>query len=426
MAGIMDREETSMDELPINPQPGRNPGKNAELSILIVEDEVIVAHDLKETLQDLGYSVAGTEKTGERALEKIQTNPPGLVLMDIHLAGKLDGVETAAEIRRLYGIPVIYLTAYADTQLLERAKITEPYGYIVKPYQERELESVIEMTRFRSCMDKKLKESEDLLKKLNSELEERVLLRTASLREQLAFLQQLIDTIPAPVYYKDTRGMYLGCNNAFETYTGIPRLEIIFQNDGALFPSDMAALSDEKDSQLISRRGIQVYQAKFPHADQTFRDVIFKKATFNDAHGEIAGFIGVMIDITDRIHAEGSLRECEERFSALAADMTELVYRSSLDRTCTYANPAFLRYFHLTTDETIGYLYTPAFHPDDMGRMQKHLGSLSPRNPAGPVTCRVTLPDGTVQWLSWNIRAFFDSNGHVREYQYIGQETGGQ
>jgi two-component system, response regulator PdtaR len=412
-----------MEENTTNCKTGPNAGENAALSILIVEDEVIVADDLRVTLQCLGYSVDGTERTGEGALETIRKKQPGLVLMDVHLAGKLDGVDAAGEIHRLYGIPVIYLTAYADSALLDRAKITEPYGYIIKPYQERELESVIEMARFKFSMDRKLRQSEDSLRKLNEELEERVAVRTASLREQLAFLQQLVDTIPAPVYYKDTRGMYLGCNNAFEAYTGIPRLEIIFQSDAALFPSDMAALSDEKDTQLISRRGIQVYQAKFPHADQTPRDVIFKKATFNDARGEIAGFIGVMIDITDRIHAEGALKECEERFSAVAGDMGELVYRSSLDRTCVFANAAFLRYFHRNAEDTIGYLFTPATHPDDVARMQKHLGSLSPQNPAGHITCRVTLPDGTVRSLSWNTRAFFDSNGHVREYQYVGQEV---
>jgi PAS domain-containing protein len=106
--------------------------------------------------------------------------------------------------------------------------------------------------------------------------------RTVSLGQQLQFLQQLIDTIPTPVYYKDAKGEYLGCNNAFEVYTGIPNREIVRKTDTTLFPSDMAVLSAEKDSQLMSRRGIQVYQAKFPHADQQYRDVIFKKATFGD------------------------------------------------------------------------------------------------------------------------------------------------
>lgn len=394
-----------------------------DFRIFIVEDEVIVANDLKETLISLGYSVVGTAKSGETALQNVTETKPDLVLMDIHLSGNMDGVQAAAEIHRISDIPIIYLTAYADKALLERAKLTEPYGYLVKPYDERELQSAIEMARYKYGIDKKLKESEERLRKLNDELEARVAARTATLEQQLRFLQQLIDTIPAPVYYKNAKGEYLGCNNAFEVYTGIPSREIVRKTDTTLFPSDMAVLSAEKDSQLMSRRGIQVYQAKFPHADQQYRDVIFKKATFSDTEGGIAGFIGVMIDITDRILAEEALRESEERFRAMVEDQTELVWRSSPDRTCTFANTAFLRYFGRNAKNTIGYLFTPAIHPEDTARVRKHFAALSPDHPAASISYRVTLPDGTVRTLHWNTRAFFDCNGQLREYQSVGYET---
>ena len=106
-------------------------------SIFIVEDEAIVANDIKETLQSLGYEVKGIAKSGELALEMVNRFRPDLVLMDIHLATEMDGVATAGKIHVLYDIPVIYLTAYADKVLLDRAKITEPYGYVLKPYDER-------------------------------------------------------------------------------------------------------------------------------------------------------------------------------------------------------------------------------------------------------------------------------------------------
>jgi PAS domain S-box-containing protein len=396
-----------------------------DFRILIVEDEAIVANDIRETLKSLGYTVVGTAKSGEIALEKVSETRPDLILMDIHLAGRMDGVDTAEKIHRKNDIPVIYLTAYADKGLLDRAKLTEPYGYIVKPYDERELQSVIEMARYKYTLDKKLKESEERLQKLNGELEARVTARTASLRQQLDFLQQLIDTIPAPVYYKNAKGEYLGCNNAFEAYTGIPKREIVTRTDTALFPSDMAVLSSEKDSQLVSRRGIQVYQAKFPHTDHTFRDIIFKKATFSDTDGEIAGFIGVMIDISDRIQAEEALRESEQRFRAMVEDQTEFVWRSSPDRTCVFANNAFLRYFGRKAEDTIGFLFTPQIHLDDAARVRKHLAALSLEHPADTITYRVILADGTVRNLHWNTRAFFDSNGQVREYQSVGHETVG-
>ncbi|MFA4823641.1 MAG: histidine kinase dimerization/phosphoacceptor domain -containing protein [Methanoregula sp.] len=276
--------------------------------ILIVEDEVIVANDIKETLNSLGYTVVGIANSGETALQKVAEVHPDLVLMDIYLGGKMDGVQTAGELHKVSDIPIIYLTAFSDEALLARAKLTEPYGYIIKPYSERELHSVIEMARYKYAMDKKLKESEDRLQKLNDELETRVAARTTTLRQQLQFLQQLIDTIPAPVYYKDSKGGYLGCNNAFEAYTGIPKREMVKKTDAALFSSDIAVLSEEKDSQLMNGKGIQVYPAKFLHADHHLRDVIFNKATFNDPDGSIAGFIGVMIDITEQKKAEEDLQ----------------------------------------------------------------------------------------------------------------------
>lgn len=133
----------------------------ADFRIFIVEDEAIVASDLSETLQSLGYGVAGTTRSGEIAIEKIAETQPDLVLMDIHLAGKLDGVQTAGIIHMSSDVPIIYLTAYADDELLDRAKHTESYGYLIKPFDERDLQSVIEMARYKHTVDKNHMEAEE-------------------------------------------------------------------------------------------------------------------------------------------------------------------------------------------------------------------------------------------------------------------------
>jgi two-component system, response regulator PdtaR len=140
-------------------------------AIFIVEDEAIVANDIKETLKSLGYSVPGIAKSGELALEKVKESNPDLVLMDIHLAGQMDGVETAGKIHVLYDIPVIYLTAYADKALLERAKVTEPYGYVIKPFDERELHSVIEMSLYKHRIEREIKKRDAVLFAVSSAVE---------------------------------------------------------------------------------------------------------------------------------------------------------------------------------------------------------------------------------------------------------------
>lgn len=113
--------------------------------ILVVEDERIVAKDIVKSLQRLGYIVMASVASGEEAIQKVAENQPDLVLMDIMLKGEMDGIEAAEEIRHNYEIPVVYLTAYADENTLKRAKITDPFGYIIKPFDDRDLQTTIEI-----------------------------------------------------------------------------------------------------------------------------------------------------------------------------------------------------------------------------------------------------------------------------------------
>ncbi|QDZ39227.1 response regulator [Euhalothece natronophila Z-M001] len=113
--------------------------------ILIVEDEAVVSLDINRRLEKMGYEVVGRVASGEEAIELVKTNPPNLVLMDINLQGEIDGIDTATQLYQEYNLPVIYLTAYAGDSTLERAKESKPYGYILKPFKERELHAAIEV-----------------------------------------------------------------------------------------------------------------------------------------------------------------------------------------------------------------------------------------------------------------------------------------
>jgi CheY-like chemotaxis protein len=119
--------------------------KKAEGRILVVEDEHIVAMGIKKMLKNLGYTVTGVASSGKDAISKAESTFPDVVLMDIMLKGDMDGVEAAKEIRERFDVPVVYLTAYSDNKILERAKKTEPFGYIVKPFDEKDLHSSIEV-----------------------------------------------------------------------------------------------------------------------------------------------------------------------------------------------------------------------------------------------------------------------------------------
>jgi len=136
--------------------------------LLVVEDEVIVAMEIADRLQTLGYEVIETVTTGEAALDCAEAQEPDLVLMDIMLDGALDGIETAERLQDAINVPIVFLTAYSDDSTLERAKATTPFGYIVKPFEERELYAAIEVALRTYAMQQRIEaQRDDLLQILN-------------------------------------------------------------------------------------------------------------------------------------------------------------------------------------------------------------------------------------------------------------------
>ncbi|MCF8257168.1 MAG: response regulator [Flavobacteriales bacterium] len=134
----------------------------AKTSILVVEDEAIVAKDIQNSLKKLGYNVPSVENTGEDAIVAAGEHRPDMVLMDIMLKGQISGIEAAEQIRLRYEIPVIFLTAYADESTLNKAKVTEPYGYIIKPFKEIDLHTSIEMALYKHSKEQEVKRERDL------------------------------------------------------------------------------------------------------------------------------------------------------------------------------------------------------------------------------------------------------------------------
>ena len=135
----------------------------ASKRILVVEDESVVARDIQRSLTDLGYQVPATARTSEQALRLAGEHCPHLVLMDIRLKGEVDGIETAALLKEKFAVPVVYLTAYADALTVERAKATEPLGYVLKPLRPNELRSTVELALYRHEMETRLREREHWL-----------------------------------------------------------------------------------------------------------------------------------------------------------------------------------------------------------------------------------------------------------------------
>ena len=135
----------------------------SKTNVLVVEDESIVSKDIQHSLKKLGYLIAGAAVTGEKAIELARTEAPDIVLMDIMLKGEMNGIEAADIVRRELSIPVIFLTAYADEATLAKAKVTEPYGYIIKPFKQIDLHTSIEMALYKHQKKQEVERERDLL-----------------------------------------------------------------------------------------------------------------------------------------------------------------------------------------------------------------------------------------------------------------------
>ena len=281
----------------------------ADTRILVVEDEIIVARDLKNILEAMGYVVTGMVASGGEAVRRVAETRPDLVLMDIMLGGSMDGIEAADAILAQYNVPVIYLTAYADSATLQRAKITEPYGYLLKPFAERELEVAIEMGLYKHRMRNRLRESEQWF---------------------AATLKSIADGVIAT----NTEGKVKFMNPVAEYLTGWKEEDAIGKNVSEVLNISILNLhegisraTDEGDSRYFESRMILIAR----NGKEKYID--FSIAPIEEEDGEYTGGVLAIRDITRRVQVEDELRRHRDHLEEMVRDRTaELTYTNDMLR----------------------------------------------------------------------------------------------
>ncbi|HEY9669784.1 MAG TPA: ATP-binding protein [Coleofasciculaceae cyanobacterium] len=260
--------------------------------ILIVEDESIVAFNIQHRLEGIGYTVVAVVSSGEAAIQSVSETHPDLVLMDIKLKGEVDGIVAAEQIRRQFQVPVVYLTAYTDEETLNRAKVTEPYGYILKPFEARDLGTTIEMALYKHFIEQQLRE-----------------------REQ--WLATTLKSIGDAVITTDSQGFITFMNPVAETLTRWSSEEALGQNLSQVFcpihettrevinnPVELAlqqgvTVGLENHSLLVNRDGTEI-----PISDSA--------APIRNNTGNIVGAVLVFYDVTEQQQAKALLQRTNQ------------------------------------------------------------------------------------------------------------------
>jgi diguanylate cyclase (GGDEF)-like protein/PAS domain S-box-containing protein len=225
-------------------------------------------------------------------------------------------------------------------------------------------------------------------------------------------LQVILDAIPAPIYFKDARGLYRGCNKAFESYIGLTRDQIVGKSDFDLAPSDLAQVYERADDELLTARGVQIYESTVPYADGLRRDVIFNKATFNDERGKLAGLVGTIVDISKRKEFERALQENEERYRAVVSVLGEGIVLVDREGRMLACNPAAERILMLDRDTILSGTPWRTLREDGTAfpfHATPIFTTLYTGVPRSGIVLGVARADGSRVWISMSTRPIIDA-----------------
>ena len=269
--------------------------------ILIVEDEVITAMDIKNMLKNFGFDVVGIASTGKDAINKAEEFRSDLVLMDISLKGEMDGIEAAEEIKSLYDIPVVYMSAFTDTNTFERIKFTNPYGFVNKPVSSELLLISIETAIYKHNLDKKLAESQEKLRDAHDNLELRVQERTAELENAYKELSDIYNNAPCGYHSLDKDGYFVKINNTELKWLGYSEEELIGKKKFKDIITEESVKKFEKQYPSFIESGV-VYDLEFDmiKTDGSLLTVLVNATAIYDADKNYMMSRSTLFDISNR------------------------------------------------------------------------------------------------------------------------------
>ncbi len=358
----------------------------ADAKILIVEDEGITAHEIQNKIEEWGYDVVGVVSSGEEAVKTALDIKPNLILMDIVLKEKLNGIEAAKIIKKSHDVPVIYLTAYGDEKTLRKAKFTIPQAYLLKPFEENELKFAVEMALYKHEMEMKLKRSEENYRTL------------AENANDIIFIINLEDRIEF-------------VNNYAAKLLGLKPDELLGKPRKNLFPTVISEKQRLELNRVVKKDISTRIKGKiaFPQCEMWLDT---KLIPLKDKNGETYAVMGISRDITDRRTIEDALRKSEEKYRVMVENINDVIFMVNNEGLVTYISPIIEKITSYTQEEIIGQKLSDFVHPDDLKVFMDNISKNVWDGEKVPYEFRIFDKDSSLNFLRISGQKIF-KNGEV-------------
>lgn len=372
--------------------------------VLIVEDSKSFRYFLSKALTQRGYEITASVEKGEEALDFLEGETPDIILMDIHLAGDLDGIETASRIRQTLDLPIIYMTSEYSETFMHRAAQTLPDGYLCKPFEIHHLLGVLDIALRKKQVERDLEVSRSRLEN--------------ELRLEKEQWKETFDAVPDLIALVNENRRILRVNKPLSERLGLKREEIEGERcyrviDGMEEPPEHCPLRHWSEHE-------ETFQGEGYKERLQGYFAISCTPIMSEQQGA-ATRIHVLRDITERKKFEESLRKSEDKYRRLAEDMPNMLCTFLPDTTLTYVNQAYCDFFQKDREELIGRKWLSFLPWDARDTVLRQIQALTPETPFASYEHPVIRPDGSWGWQRWHDRGIFE-NEELVHVQSIGED----